>query len=69
MFIQGLYSVARSNAAKMFASNVREKFNLGGSKVVTEELYGFQFVTDSAVVIDQSVAVGYDCHAPPEPAV
>ncbi len=52
----------------MFVGNVQETFK-NGDTVVTEKLYGFEFVPDDAMVTDGSLAVGYDCHAPPEPMV
>lgn len=52
----------------MFESNVRCQFN-NGSKVIIEQLFGFRFLSDDEVVRTDSVAVGFDCGSPPEPAV
>lgn len=52
----------------MFQSNVKESFILG-DKIITDTLFGLQLVPDNSVITEGSVAVGYDCHAPPEPAV
>ena len=52
----------------MFESNVQCQF-INGTKVVTEELFGFPFISDDEVVTTESVVVGFDCGAPPEPAV
>lgn len=52
----------------MFESNVRCSFS-NGSEVVTEKLFGFPLLPDDEVVLTDSVAVGFDCGSPPEPAV
>ena len=52
----------------MFASNVKQTF-LRGEQTITEKLFGFEFISDGSVVVNGSLAMGYDCHAPPEPAV
>lgn len=52
----------------MFESNVQCQF-VNGTKVITEQLFGFPFVSDDEVVTTDSVVMGFDCGAPPEPAV
>ena len=52
----------------MFESNVQCQF-INGSKVITEKLFGFPFLSDDEVVTTDSVVVGFDCGSPPEPAV
>ena len=63
--------MARSAGALMFESNVRCSFftDTSKTKTITEKLYGFKLVSDSEVVSQDSVAVGFDCGAPPEPMV
>ncbi|XP_064393364.1 uncharacterized protein LOC135340879 [Halichondria panicea] len=65
--VLALYSVARSAGAVMFESNVRCSFQNGSSGVITEKLYELPLVSDSAVITQDSVAVGFECGSPPEP--
>jgi len=67
--MQGLYSIARSSGAVMYESNVRGQFLLPSGQVVTEKLFGFNLVPDNTTVTQGAVAVGFNCGAPPEPAV
>ena len=53
----------------MFISNTKQKYYITSDKVITEKLFGFQFVNDNVTLYNESVAVGYDCQAPPEPVV
>ena len=53
----------------MFVSNVQPTFQVTDGTYVNESSYGFQFVSDSLTVVNDSVAVGFDCGAPPIPAV
>ena len=53
----------------MFSSNVRGKFQLEGGEVVTEKLFGLKLVPDNTTLQDQTVVMGFDCGAPPEPSV
>ncbi len=53
----------------MFASNVKQQFYNKRNNIITEKLYGFDFISDNDVINDNSVAIGYDCHALPEPMV
>ena len=55
----------------MFASNVKEKFfpYPNSDVIVTEKLFGFQFISDETVLANDTAAVGFDCGAPPEPVV
>ncbi len=53
----------------MFESNVRCSFQNGSSGVITEKLYELPLVSDSAVITQDSVAVGFECGSPPEPLV
>lgn len=52
----------------MFESNVRCSFTKTNN-TVTEKLFGFKLVSDEIVVTQDSVAVGFECGSPPEPAV
>ncbi len=69
VILQALYAVARSAGAVMFESNVRCSFQNGSSGVITEKLYELPLVPDSAVITQDSVAMGFECGAPPEPLV
>ncbi len=53
----------------MYESNVRETFALEGGGTVTEKLFGFELVPDNLTVTQDVLAMGFDCGAPPEPAV
>ncbi len=66
--MQALYSIARSAGAVMFESNVRCSFQ-NGSDIITEKLYGLPLVADTTVVTQDSLAMGFECGAPPEPLV
>ncbi len=69
VILQALYAIARSAGAVMFESNVRCSFQNGSSGVITEKLYELPLVPDSAVITQDSVAMGFECGAPPEPLV
>ena len=66
---QGLYNIARSAGAVLFSNHVIGQFSLSSGQLVTEKLFGLQVVPDNTTVTKGSVAVGFDCGAPPEPAV
>ncbi len=66
--MQALYAVARAAGAVVFESNVRCSFQ-NGSDVITEKLYGLPLIPDNTVVTQDSLAMGFDCGAPPEPLV
>lgn len=54
----------------MYESNVRCQFLLPNTnQLVTEQLYGFPLIPDDTMVTQDVVAMGFDCGAPPEPAV
>ena len=53
----------------MYESNVRQRFTLSNGTVVTEKPFGFQFLRDDALIAYDSVTVGFECGAPPAPAV
>ena len=68
--MQGLYSIARSAGAVMFESNVHCQYVFpNGSGLVTDTLFGLKKIPDSVTVTQDSVAMGFDCGAPPEPRV
>ena len=69
LFLEGLYSIARSAGAVMYESNVRETFVLENGGTVTEKLFGFKLIPDNITVTQDALALGFDCGAPPEPAV
>lgn len=51
---------------------MRERFSPSpySDVFIVEELFGFEFIpSDEAVIEQESVAVGFDCGAPPEPMV
>lgn len=53
----------------MYESNVRETFVLENGGMVTEKLFGFELIADDVTVSQDVLAMGFDCGAPPEPAV
>ncbi len=53
----------------MYESNVRETFVLENGGTVIEKLFGFELIPDNRTVTQGVLALGFDCGAPPEPAV
>ena len=53
----------------MYESNVRERFVVEKGVTVTEKLFGFVLVPNNVTVTQDVLALGFDCGAPPEPAV
>lgn len=54
----------------MFESNIHCQYSFSnGSGLVTDTLFGLVKVPDNTVVTQDSVAMGFDCGAPPEPRV
>lgn len=53
----------------MYKSNVKCQFAYTNGTVITEKLYGFKLLSDDTIVTQDSVAMGFDCGAPPEPIV
>jgi hypothetical protein len=66
--IVATFSVARASGALMFQSNVQPTFLVVDGSYVNETSFGFGFIPDNTVVVNSSVAVGFDCGAPPIPA-
>ena len=66
---QGLYAIARTAGAVMYESAPRCQFLMSNGDIVTEKLFGFPIISDDTIVTQDVVAIGYDCGAPPEPAV
>ena len=69
MYTQGTLSIARSARAVMFESNVKETYWLLDGSLVTDHFFGFKMVGDNVTVTQDSVVIGFNCGAPPEPAV
>lgn len=53
----------------MFESNVKETYWLLDGSLVTDNFFGFEMVSDNVTVTQDSVVIGFNCGAPPEPAV
>lgn len=53
----------------MFESNVKETYWLLDGSLVTDHFFGFEMVSDNVTVTQDSVVIGFNCGAPPEPAV
>ena len=53
----------------MYKSNVKCQFAYSNGTVITENLFGFQLLSDDITVTQDSVVMGFDCGAPPEPIV
>ena len=69
MCTQTTLSIARSANAVMFESNVKETYWLLDGSLVTDHFFGFKMVGDNVTVTQDSVVIGFNCGAPPEPAV
>lgn len=53
----------------MFESNIKESYWLADGSLVTDHFFGFKMVGDNVTVTQDSVVIGFNCGAPPEPAV
>lgn len=54
----------------MYQSNVKCQFvERTNETLITENLFGFKLISDDTVVSQDSVVMGFDCGAPPEPIV
>ncbi len=68
--VQGLYSMVRSSNAAIFESNIHGRYAFkNGSGLVEDGLYGLRMVDDDETILHESIAMGFDFGAPPEPRV